>query len=190
VEVEQVHERRIIQPLKPVSIRQLLAVSLGLVWLFYLLRTSAEHFILLDWVNLVFHEAGHPLVGLFSERLAVYGGTFGQLVMPSLALGAFWRQGDTLGLSVGGVWLFENFLNIARYMADAQVQQLPLVGGGDHDWTEIFSRWGLLASDTSIASAVSTFGWIGMLAVWGWLIYRTVVVESVSRTSSVTRLRV
>ena len=45
-------------------------------------------------------------------------------------------------------------------------------------------------TDSSGSAPDPHIGWIGMLAVWGWLIYRTVVVESVSRTSSVTRLRV
>ncbi|MGH7208015.1 MAG: hypothetical protein ACREIL_01385, partial [Nitrospiraceae bacterium] len=57
-------------------------------------------------------------------------------------------------------------------MADARAQVLPLVGGGEHDWTEIFSRWGVLNSDTAIAHAVAVAGWVGMLGVWGWLGWR------------------
>ena len=34
---------------------------------------------ILDSANLAFHEAGHPLVGILSSRLAVYGGTLFQL---------------------------------------------------------------------------------------------------------------
>jgi hypothetical protein len=43
---------------------------------------------------------------------------------------------------------------------------------GDHDWANIFSRWGALASDTAIAHVVAVAGWIGMLLVWGWLVWR------------------
>jgi hypothetical protein len=62
-------------------------------------------------------------------------------------------------------------------MADARVQELPLVsvGGGDpvdHDWERIFSGLGLLQHDTQIALIVRALGWIGMLAVVGWLIWR------------------
>lgn len=57
-------------------------------------------------------------------------------------------------------------------MADARAQLLPLVGGGDHDWTNVFSRWGVLSSDTVIAAVVHSAGWLGMLAAWGWLVWR------------------
>jgi hypothetical protein len=84
----------------------------------------------------------------------------------------FWMQREPVGLTVTMIWFFENFLNIARYMADARAQVLPLVGGGEHDWTNIFSRWGILSSDVAIAHAVATVGWLGMLAAWVWLVRR------------------
>ena len=77
-----------------------------------------------------------------------------------------------MGFAVAGAWFFENFLNIARYMADAREQVLPLVGGGEHDWTNIFSRWGALSSDTLIAGRVAGVGWLGLLAMWIWIIWR------------------
>lgn len=107
---------------------------------------------IVDGANLLFHEAGHPLVGLFSERAMVYGGTWGQLAFPVVAMVMFWRQRQTLSLGMASLWLAENGLNIGRYMADARVQELPLVGGGEHDWTEILSRWQVLPYDTVLAS--------------------------------------
>ncbi len=159
-------------PWKVVANWQMVAVSGGLAWLLYLLATDDDGFIFLDRVNLVFHEAGHPIFGLFGDTLGLYGGTLAQLAMPAVVWLAFWRQRDTIGCSVAGWWFFENFLNVARYMADARAQALPLVGGGEHDWTEIFSRWGVLTSDTVIAHRVAILGWIGMLAIWGWLVWR------------------
>lgn len=143
-----------------------------MVGLFYFLKTAPDGFIFLDYVNLVFHEAGHPIFGIFGPTLGLYGGTLGQLVFPVTVAAVFFRQRDLIGFTVGLVWVFENLLNIARYMADARVQVLPLVGGGEHDWTEIFGRWGVLASDTNIAAAVNAVGWIGMIAAWGWLLWR------------------
>jgi len=159
-------------PWKPVATWQLATTSLGIAWFLYLLKTDDDGFIFLDHVNLVFHEAGHPIFGVFGETLGLYGGTLGQLAMPLVIWLAFWRQRDTIGCTVVGVWFFENFLNIARYMADARAQVLPLVGGGEHDWTNIFSRWGVLMSDTTIAHGVSNVGWLGMLATWSWLLWR------------------
>ncbi len=106
---------------------------------------------ILDSANLAFHEAGHPLLGFFSERLAVYGGTLFQLAFPAAVAWHFQRRGQAAGFAAALVWLGENLLNVARYMADARTQILPLVGGGEHDWTEILGRWGLLQADTRLA---------------------------------------
>ena len=69
--------------------------------------------------------------------------------------------------ALGVVWLMQNFLNIARYMADARAQVLPLVGGGEHDWAHILSRWGSLQADTLLAWRLSTFAWLGVIITWG-----------------------
>jgi len=159
-------------PWKPVTGSYAAFVLLGVLLLFYLLATTQDGFIFIDYVNLAFHEAGHPLLGVFGRTLGLYGGTIGQLVFPCVVAVAFWRQRDPAGYAVALIWLFENFLNIARYMADAQAQVLPLVGGGEHDWTNIFSRWGVLAADRSIARAVNVVGWAGMIAAWAWLGWR------------------
>lgn len=160
------------QPWKAVANWQIIVTSFGFAWLLYWLKTDDDGFIFIDYVNLAFHEAGHPIFGIFGQTLGLYGGTFGQLVFPAAAMGAFWLQREPVGCAVASVWCCENFLNIARYMADARAQLLPLVGAGEHDWTEIFSRWGVLSSDTTIAHAVATAGWIGMLVAWGWLGWR------------------
>jgi hypothetical protein len=107
---------------------------------------------LLDSANLAIHEAGHPLVGLVSSRLSVYGGTLFQLAFPAALAWDFHRRGHATGAAACGVWLGENLLNVARYMADARAGELPLVGGGEHDWLEIFTRWGLLAHDSKVAA--------------------------------------
>ncbi|HXF92741.1 MAG TPA: hypothetical protein VNK46_08275 [Nitrospiraceae bacterium] len=156
----------------------------GLVGFFALLASDDDGFIFLDHVNLVFHEAGHPLFGLFGETVGLYGGTLGQLAIPFLVWLVFWRRRDTLGCAVAGVWFFENVLNIARYMADARSQILPLVGGGEHDWERIFSRWSVLASDTVIARRVSILGWAGMLLTCAWLVLRWYRTEARERTVS------
>ena len=141
-------------------------VVLIIVWL----GNTGERWVwILDSANLAFHEAGHPLFGLFSDRLMVYGGTLGQLVFPIVATVSFWMRREALACALTAVWLSENLWNIARYMADARAQELPLVGGGEHDWTEIFSRWGALNQDTTIAGVVRLIGWIGVLSAWGWL---------------------
>lgn len=102
-------------------------------------------------------------MGLFSTRLEPYGGTLGQLVFPVALAVSFWRKGQPLGVAAACVWFFENGFNIARYMADARQLELPLVGGGDHDWNRILSRWGMLEYDTRIAAILRVVAWSGIV---------------------------
>lgn len=125
----------------------------------------------LDFANLLFHEAGHPIFGLIHQRLEVYGGTVGQLSFPVLLMISFWRKSQPTSFATCWIWFFENWLNIARYMADARALELPLVGGGDHDWNEIFFRWNLLSSDRLIAGCVRTVGWLGMTSALIWVVW-------------------
>lgn len=156
-----------------VSLGHLLAVlafavvCLGFHWF------GAEGWVpLLDSANLALHEAGHPLVSIFSERATVYGGTLFQLLFPLAAVGHFHRAANASGVAACVVWLGENLFNIARYMADARAQELPLVGNGDHDWTEIFGRWGVVHLDGRIAGLTRSVGVLLMIGALVWLYRR------------------
>ena len=127
---------------------------------------------LLDDANLVFHEAGHKIYGVFGDTLALYGGVLGQLTFPLIVLGtALWRR-QAIGVAIGGLWFFQNLPNIGRYMADARAGELPLVGGGEHDFLNIFTRWDVLADDVVIGGRTAMIGWIGMVAMLAWLGWR------------------
>jgi hypothetical protein len=161
------------EPWRPVLRWHLALASFGFAWMMYLLKTADSGWVrVVDDANLVFHEAGHPIFGLLGSTVGLYGGTLGQLAIPGGIAAVFWARREAVGFAVTGFWFFENFLNISRYMADARAQVLPLVGGGEHDWTNIFMRWGVLSSDTAIAGFVAGVGWLGMIGVWGWLAWR------------------
>jgi hypothetical protein len=152
---------------------KLAGFGLGLAVLGALLFASTPGFVFgLDHANLLFHEAGHPIIGIFSTRLEPYGGTIGQLVFPVALAVSFWRKGQALAVASSVIWFFENWLNIARYMADARALELPLVGGGDHDWNTIFTRWNVLQYDLDIAGVVKFLGWLGMAAAVLWVGWR------------------
>jgi hypothetical protein len=121
-----------------------------------------------DHANLVFHEAGHVILGLLSGRLAVYGGTLGQLAFPVLALIVFWRRREPLATALAAFWVCQNLLNIATYLGDARALALPLIGGS-HDWQEILGRFGLLGWDTRLAALLRFCAWCGGLATAAWL---------------------
>lgn len=147
------------------------AVTLsGILFLVLFFAHSEKKFLpVLDHANLIFHEAGHPLFSLFGETIGFLGGTIGQLFFPTVVSISFWFKKEPVGFCIGTSWFFQNFMNIARYMADAREQSLPLLGGGVHDWTYLFSRWGVLPFDTKIAGVVESIGYVGLAGSGFWL---------------------
>ncbi|HEX3273948.1 MAG TPA: hypothetical protein VHR43_03765, partial [Gemmatimonadales bacterium] len=77
---------------------------------------------------------------------------------------------DRHGASVPLWWLGQNCWNVSVYIKDARTQELPLVGGGEHDWALILGRFGWLARDQAIGGAVYLGGLLIFLAslALGW----------------------
>jgi hypothetical protein len=151
----------------------------GVGWLcFYFLflvyaARDRSGFLFLDFANLMIHECGHPLFSPFGYTIMILGGTLMELIVPLLCAAYFFWKREIAGTAFCGFWFFENFPYIGTYMADARAQELPLVGSGDHDWAILFGQWGLLMQDRKIGSAMHAIGWMGMVAVAGWLAWRT-----------------
>jgi hypothetical protein len=123
---------------------------------------------LLDSVDLAIHETGHLVFGPFGEFVGFAGGTLFQLIMPLLFVGYFWRAGDRHAASVALWWVGQNCGHIAPYAADARAQELPLVGGGEHDWAYLLGRTGLLAHDRGIGHGFVVAGVVLVLVASGW----------------------
>ena len=167
---------------QPVSTRAMAALSLGFAIMVYLLAThsilgsDSKILYLTHNVNLVFHEAGHWIFGIFgNQTLAIFGGSLNQVLIPFIVSAAFWVKRDAVGLAFGLFWCFENLLDVAVYMADARALALPLIGGlGEdaHDWRNLFFRFGLIDQDTAIAAKTWMVGWVGILATWTWFLWR------------------
>ena len=160
------------EPWRPVAPWQA-ALPLAFLALVALGRTEDGWMPFLDGINLVFHEAGHPVFGLLGwETLTLLGGTLLQVLVPLLLLGSFTLKRQPVGVALCGQWAGQNLLNIARYLADARAQALPLVGGGEHDWGTLLSDWGCLSKDLVIAGRVAFLGWM-LMAGWAlWLGWR------------------
>jgi hypothetical protein len=135
------------------------------------LLRSAETFTLLDNVNLPIHETGHLVFAPFSEQITALGGTLFQLMVPLAFAISFLVRRDQHAASVMLWWIGQNCLYIGTYMADAVVQELPLVGGGEHDWSFLFGEWNVLAYSEQIGHKTRMIGGAIMLAatIWGVL---------------------
>lgn len=151
-----------------------LALIAGL-FLFYLQWLRKEqYFSLLDYVNLAFHEAGHVFLGFFGRFIMMSGGTIFQLLIPAVCLFHLRRRGSNLGWQLCLFWIGQNLLNISIYAGDAIKQSLPLVGGGEHDWTYLLTELGLIAHTDGTARFVFLLG--SAVIFWSfWLIGRDAV---------------
>ena len=147
---------------------------LPVAWWTLTLATGMSSWCFLDLVNLAFHEAGHLLLSFAGTTLHYLGGTLGQLLVPGYLVFRFLKQeGNPFAAALCTWWVGENFINIAHYMADARSLNLPLVGGGDHDWNELFYRFGLLGESSvqGVAALTHLLGALVMLVGLGWSFY-------------------
>ena len=131
---------------------------------------------LLDDLNLAVHEAGHLLFVPFGETMTVLGGSLFQVIVPAAFVVYFIRSRQRYAAAVTTVWVGQSLLNVARYIADARAQELPLLGGEDsiHDWWLLLTEHDLIASDTTIAGWVRLVAGAMMLAAIGvaWMATR------------------
>lgn len=161
----------------PIPRWALLAWSGFYLLFLYQVARGTGFLLLMDGVFVPIHEGGHLLFRFFGEFLNIAGGTLLQLGVPVALAIYFLFQRQAQGVAFCMFFFFEQFLPIATYMADARAQDLPLltIGDGDyviHDWNYLFSKVGLLQHDIQIAAAVRFIGWLGMLSVAGWLLWR------------------
>jgi hypothetical protein len=153
--------------------RRALTVALALYTVWSLRSPGQYHF--LDALDLPIHETGHLVFAWGGDILTALGGTLLQLIMPLAFAVYFWRRGDRHAASVPLWWTGQNCWNIARYVADARAMELPLVGGGEHDWNYLLGEWGVLGRDTLIARDIRFLGTVlAIIAIWiGWQALRT-----------------
>ena len=141
----------------------LLGVSLASVYSLYYASTATEwHFI--DYVDLIFHEAGHVIFMLFGEFISVCMGSGFQILLPlCISLYFFFHQ-QRLSATICFMWVGMNLINVSVYAADAIALQLPLLGGDSvtHDWNYILSTLEILQYTPHVAATL--YG-LGILAI-------------------------
>jgi len=136
------------EKLKP-WIASLVLLPIGLFLIF-----NKGHFILiLDHVNLLFHEGGHGVFSFFGKFIYTLGGTLMQIIIPSLFILYFYINNKRIGIQISLIYLAENLMNIGVYVSDARSRSLPLIGKGTyHDWTFLLARTNLLLYDHLIGN--------------------------------------
>jgi hypothetical protein len=120
----------------------------------------------LDRVDLVFHEAGHPLFGFFGEFIGILGGTLMQILIPTIVVGYFFFHSQQYSGAVTLFWVAQSLFNVSVYARDARARALPLLGGDDsvHDWSYILGRLHLLRWDQAVGNLIYLVGLLCLIA--------------------------
>jgi hypothetical protein len=114
----------------------------------YWLLNRGEYGVI-DYADLVIHEAGHVFFMFFGNFIRCLGGTLMQIIIPSLICYYFLKSNYKTGMQFSLLWLGHNLINISVYAADAQAKVLPLLGGNKagHDWHYLLGALGILQYD-------------------------------------------
>lgn len=138
-------------------------------------------------LNLGIHEMSHIIFMFLPNILVALAGSIGEIAFAILLLFAIIKSKSYFASVFAGLWIMLAFNSVGRYIADARVQLLPLVGPGatvNHDWHFILNRLNLLQYDTFLGGLMRVIGnLIGVLAlIFGlWLIYRKIIHKNQSR---------
>ena len=116
-------------------------------------------------VDLVFHEAGHVIFGMFGRFLGALGGSLNQVLIPAVCTGSFLYRRQWAAAAVTLFWTGENVIDVAIYAADGRDMKLPLLAEGlTHDWNWILSELSLRNQAEPIGRALFALGVLVLLA--------------------------
>jgi len=118
------------------------------------------HFI--DWVNLIFHEAGHTIFSFFGEFIHILMGSGFQVLLPSFIAGYFFYTRQRFSGAICLMWVGQNLINVSIYAGDAIAMQLPLLGGDAviHDWHYIMTTLNILSWTPVVAATLYGLGFL------------------------------
>jgi hypothetical protein len=120
---------------------------------------------LVHMVDLVFHEAGHVIFGIFGVFMSTLGGSLNQVLVPAVCTGYFLWHGQAAAAAVTLFWAGESLVDVAVYVADGRDMKLPLLAEGlTHDWNWILSELSLRNQAEPIGRVVFALGGLVMLA--------------------------
>jgi hypothetical protein len=121
-------------------------------------------------IDLVFHEAGHVIFGLFGRFLGMLGGSLNQVLIPALCTGYFLWHGQRAAAAATLFWTGESLADVAIYVADGRDMALPLLAEGlTHDWNWILSELSLRDQAPALGRAVFVMAMLVLAAAMALL---------------------
>lgn len=144
------------------GVRFLLALVVSCYFLYCATTPASWHYI--DFINLIFHEAGHSIFFFLGTFVQVLMGSGLQILLPLLIALYFWYTNERFGSGFALMWAGQNLVNVSVYAGDAFAMQLPLLGGDAvvHDWNYILSTLHLLSSVHTVALTLYVLGCVAI----------------------------
>jgi len=124
----------------------------------------------LHLIDLVFHEAGHVIFGVFGRFLGMLGGSLNQVLIPAVCTGYFLWHGQVAAAAATLFWTGESLADVAIYVADGRDMALPLLAEGlTHDWNWILSELSLRNQAPALGRAVFATAMLVLVAAMALL---------------------
>jgi hypothetical protein len=141
-----------------------LAITFLAAWYFFDYAMHPKEHYFIDGVNLIFHEAGHIIFGIFGNFVFIAGGSIFQVLVPLICSATLAYQYQYFSASLVLFWVGESIINVSIYAGDAIVMRLELLGGDNvgHDWHNMLSMLGLLSYTDIIAGIIY---WAGVVVL-------------------------
>ena len=130
-------------------------------------------FFLLDMIDLLLHEGGHTIFGLFGWRfLTILGGSLMAVLIPFLLFLTAWNKGQKI---LAQFCLFQmgytTFVS-TLYCADAYYKVLPLIGNdpskSGHDYANMLSSLNILDKHMEVAWVSFSIGILFFVLCLAW----------------------
>lgn len=156
------------------------ALATAVAWFAFVAHREVP---ILDLFDLAIHEVGHLLAAFMPRMVMFVAGSAAQVMVP---LGLAWYFGVHRSDAAGGgfclAWAGASLWDVSVYVADAPVQALPLIGGGQHDWAFLLGPqgWDVVHRADDIAGFFEFTG--GVIAVTGILIAVFAAIQGSRRT--------
>jgi hypothetical protein len=129
----------------------------------YVITYTEWHFI--DYVNLIFHEAGHAIFFFLGTFLTVLAGSAFQVILPFFIAMYFFFNTQKVSGAICLLWVGQNLLNVSVYAGDAIKMQLDLLGGDGviHDWNYLLNASGMLRYTDTVACVIYIAGLVTII---------------------------